>query len=84
MKDPHPMRLNTKDDPNRTAKLSVVEKAWGVDPSNVIRRLVDAYLKFVDEHDGHPPSFPVVLVPEEEFALLQEKAAEYKAKKKTP
>lgn len=74
MTDPVGFRLNDKDVPNRVDRLNEIEHDFGIDPALVIRRLVDAYLAYYDEHKT-PPKLPVVLIPKEEFAALQEKTA---------
>lgn len=63
MTDPLAFRLNDKERSDRVDRMNELEARWGIDPANVIRKLVDAYLEYVDDHDGRPPTFPAVLVP---------------------
>lgn len=82
MKDPYNFRLNDVSDPDRTGKMTALVDRFGIDPASVLRRCFDAYVRFCHER-GTPPNFPVVLIPEEEFAVLQEKSSStYRAKKK--
>jgi hypothetical protein len=61
MTDPKQVRLNDGDDPDRAEKFQRAIRRTAANGNEVLRRLVDAYLRYVAEH-GHGPAFPVEIV----------------------
>lgn len=60
--DPKYLRLNDVHDPNRREKFNRTCDQTGIDGNATLRKLVDALHLYVTEH-GHPPVWPVRLVP---------------------
>lgn len=65
MADQKSIRLNDSDDPDRADKFTKALKRSAANGNNVIRQLVDAYIRQVTE-TGRGPVFPVNLVHREE------------------
>lgn len=61
MADPIHLRISDADDPDRGAKFTEALKPNAASANGVIRQLIDAYNRYVDEH-GRGPVFPVDLV----------------------
>jgi hypothetical protein len=62
MEDPKTIRLNDADTPDRRARFETRIKRSANNGNEVVRQLVDAWLAYCEEH-GHPPNFPVRIVP---------------------
>jgi hypothetical protein len=62
--DPKTIRFNDADDPDRLHRFERALARSAGSSGKVIRHLVDAYIRYVNEH-GHSPSFPVRLVSDE-------------------
>jgi hypothetical protein len=63
MDNPKTIRLNDADRPDRRADFESAVRRTAVNGNEIIRRLVDAWMLYVQEH-GHSPPFPVRLRPE--------------------
>jgi hypothetical protein len=62
MGDPKTIRINNSDDPDRLDKFENALKITAADGGQVIRELVDAYVRYVAEN-GVSPTYPVRLIP---------------------
>lgn len=62
MRDPKTIRFNDSENPRRLDDFDKAVKRAAADHAEVIRLLVDAYVRYVAQH-GHSPAFPVALVP---------------------
>lgn len=62
MADPKTIRINDADVPDRLERFEKALKRNAADGNAVIRELVDAYVRYVEENDCQP-TFPVQLVP---------------------
>ncbi len=60
--DPKYLRINDAEDPDRADKFARSLKLMGGNGNSVLRELIDALNRYVDEH-GRGPAFPVDLVP---------------------
>ena len=60
--DPKQVRLNDETDPDRAQKFQDAMTRIAGSGNAVFRGLVDALLRYVDEH-GHGPTFPVDIIP---------------------
>lgn len=61
MDDPKTIRLNDVDNPDRRDRFEQAVKRTATNSNEVIRRLVDAWIAYVEEN-GHAPAFPVRIV----------------------
>jgi hypothetical protein len=62
MDDPKTIRLNDADRPDRRDRFEQCVKRTAANGNEIIRRLIDAWISYVDQH-GHSPTFPVTLMP---------------------
>lgn len=60
--DPKSVRLNDAENQKRNDDFDTAVEKAAANGNAVLRKLVDAYIDFVNKH-GHSPAFPVELVP---------------------
>ena len=65
MATPTSIALDDPANPERTKQFDKALEKGGVSPRNAIRELVDAYIRWVAEHD-RVPTFPLSLVSADE------------------
>lgn len=64
MTDPKQIRINDAEDPDRAAKFNAALRRTAGTGNLVIRQLIDAFIRYVEDH-GHGPTFPVDITPQQ-------------------